>query len=175
VIADKRSFRQVGPGRYREAPGLQYEEVEVGIVIEHRPGRTLTEADAVLQTQLHLNPSPLHLDAAYASTTRWGRPLVSSLVTFSIVNAMTVASLSMRAIANLGWDQVRFGHPCFAGDTLYAESELLDKRLSKQAPDQGIVRFRTVARTDAGNVVMSCERAVLLPTQAHAMSRGDYF
>ena len=137
-MMDKRSLRSLGANRYRESPGLDYNDIEPGTVIEHRPGRTVIEADNLWMSNLVMNPSPLHIDAEYAAQTQWEKPLVSSLVTFSIINAMSVSSLSMRGIANLGWDDVRMTAPVFVGDTLYAESEILSKRLSQSNPEQGI-------------------------------------
>jgi len=161
-MIDKRSLRHLGQNRYRESPGLSYAEIEPGAVIEHRPGRTVIEADNVWLSTLAMNPSPLHIDAEYAARTQWGKPLVSSLVTFSIINAMSVASLSMRAIANLGWDAVRMSAPVFVGDTLYAESEVLTKRLSASDPTRGIIRFATRGLKADGTVVMRCERSILM-------------
>jgi itaconyl-CoA hydratase len=175
MIADKRSFRAVGKGRFREDHGLSFDEFEVGAVIEHRPGRTITEADNIWQSLINMNPSPLHIDTAYAQTTRWEKPLVSSLVTFSIVNAMSVSSLSARAIANLGWDKVRMTAPCFVGDTIYAESEILSKRLSEKDPSQGIVTFRTSGLTAEGTIILTCERSILLPSDSPSPSSGSMY
>jgi len=105
-LADIRAYKQIGDRRFREVHGLYYEDVVVGEIVEHRPGRTVTETDNLWGSLLALNPNPLHIDAAYAATTEWGRPLVSSLVTLSIVTGMSVNSTSFRTIANLGWDEV---------------------------------------------------------------------
>lgn len=158
-------YKKVGEARYREVIGFFYEDFVVGDVFEHRPGRTVTEADNVLMAMFSMNPSPLHIDAAYGAHTPWGKPIVSSLVTFSIVCGMSVRSTSGRAVANLGWDKVRLPHPVFAGDTLYAESRILSKRLSQKHPTRGIVTCETTGRTSTGEVVLTFERSFLVPTR----------
>lgn len=158
------AYIRVGEGRYRETQGLYFEEFEVGDVIEHRPGRTVTEADNIWQSLLAMNTSPLHVDGAYCESTEWGRPIISSLVTFSIVNGMTVKSLSAKATANLGWDKVRLLAPCFAGDTLYAESTVLSKRLSRTREGHGIVTCETRGLKADGTLFLTCERTFLVPT-----------
>jgi itaconyl-CoA hydratase len=160
-------YRQVGEGRYREVVGFCYEEFVVGTVIEHRPGRTVTELDNVLMSMLSMNASPLHIDAAFCAQGRWGQPLVSSLVTLSIVGGMTARSTSGRAIANLGWDRIRLTSPVFVGDTLYAESEITAKRLSASRPGEGIVSCRTSGIKSTGEVVLTFERSFLVPTREH--------
>lgn len=158
-------YRQVGPHRYRENVGFCYEELIVGTVIEHRPGRTVTELDNVLMSMLSMNASPLHIDAAYCERTQWRRPIVSSLVTLSIIGGMTARSTSGRAVANLGWDRIRLTHPVYVGDTLYAESEITAKRLSESKPEVGIVSCRTEGRKSTGEVVLTFERSFLVPTR----------
>lgn len=168
----KRAYVKIGDHRFRESPGLYFEELAVGATIEHRPGRTLTEADNVWQSLINMNQSPLHIDAAYGARTEWGKPLMSSLVTFSVINGMTVNSLTARGIANLGWDKVRLLQPCFAGDTVYAESTVLSARLSGSRPHQGIVTCETRGVKADGTVFLSCERSFLVPTRAHP-GHGD--
>jgi itaconyl-CoA hydratase len=157
-------YRRIGPNRYRETVGFCYEDLVVGIVIEHRPGRTVTEMDNVLMSMLSMNSSPLHIDAAYCERTRWGRPIVSSLVTLSIIGGMTARSTSGRAVANLGWDHIRLPYPVFVGDTLYAESEITDKRLSTSRPGVGIATCRTEGRKSTGEIVLTFERSFMVPT-----------
>lgn len=157
-------YKQVGPQRYREVIGFYYEDFTEGDVFEHRPGRTVTEADNVLMNLLSMNPSPLHIDAAYCEQTQWGKPLISSLVTFSIVCGMSVRSTSGRAVANLGWDKIRLTHPVFAGDTIYAESRILAKRLSERRPGEGIITCQTVGLKSTGEVFLTFERSFLVPT-----------
>jgi itaconyl-CoA hydratase len=171
AMEHKKAYLKIGENRYRESPGLYFEEFRVGDVIEHRPGRTLTEADNIWLSLLSMNTSPLHIDAAYCASTEWKRPLMSSLVTFSVVNGMTVTSLSARGIANLGWDKVRLLHPCFAGDTIYAESLVLSTRPSSSRPHQGIVSCETRGLKADGTLFLTCERTFLVPTRDHPGQR----
>jgi acyl dehydratase len=122
--------------------GLYYEEMEIGAKIQHAYTRTITEMDNVLFTSLTMNPAPLHLDAEYAKTLPYGRPLVNSLFTVALIGGMTVPDLVFRtSLGNLGYTDVQFPKPVFAGDTLRAETEILDKRESKSDPTRGIVWF----------------------------------
>jgi len=155
--------REMKPGRYREDIGRTFDEFEVGDVYEHRPGRTITEADNVWFTLLTMNTHPLHFDAAYAAGTEFGKPLVNSCLTLSIVTGMSVSDVSQKAIANLGWSHVKLTAPVFVGDTIYAESEVLEKRASRSRPGQGIVTVRTRGLKADGTVFMEFERSVLLP------------
>ena len=171
MLESKSAYLKIGDQRYRESWGLYYEEFNIGDVIEHRPGRTVTEADNIWQSLLCMNTSPLHIDSAYCASTEWGRPLMSSLVTFSVVNGMTVSSLTARGIANLGWDKVRLHAPCFAGDTIYAESTVLSKRLSQSREGQGIVTCETRGLKADGTLILTCERTFLVPTREHESQR----
>ena len=160
--------KRVGPNRYRESFGRYLEDFKVGDVYEHRPGRTISEADNTWFTLLSMNKNPLHFDAAYAAKTEFGRPLVDSCLTLSIVTGMSVSDVSQKAVANLGWDKVRLTAPVFAGDTIYAESEVLAARESKSRPTQGIVTVRTTGRKADGTEFMSFERSILVPKRGHA-------
>lgn len=164
----KNMYAQVGEQRYRESVGLFFEDFEIGIVIEHRPGRTVTEADNVWFTNLTMNPHPLHFDYAFAAHTEWKKPLVNSCLTLAIVTGMSVPSTSRNAVSNLGWDKVRLSHPVFVGDTLYAESKILAKRASASRPGQGIVTVETTGKTALGHVFMTFERSFLIYTRAAA-------
>jgi len=159
-------YRQIGDNRFREVVGFCYEDLQVGVVIEHRPGRTITEMDNVLMSMLSMNDSPLHIDAAFGEQGSWGQPLVSSLVTLSIVAGMAARSTSGKAIANLGWERIQLPAPVFIGDTLYAESEITGKRLSESRPGQGIAHCRTTGRKSSDGVVLSFDRSFLVPTRA---------
>jgi itaconyl-CoA hydratase len=161
--------KQVGPNRYRESFGRYLEDFKVGDVYEHRPGRTISEADNTWFTLLSMNKNPLHFDAAYAAKTEFGRPLVDSCLTLSIVTGMSVSDVSQKAVANLGWDKVRLTAPVFAGDTIYAESEVLAARESRSRPTQGIVTVRTTGRKADGTEFMSFERSILVPKRGHAV------
>jgi itaconyl-CoA hydratase len=163
------SHEQIGPQRYRESFGRYYEDFVVGDVYEHRPGRTITETDNTWFTLLTMNKHPLHFDNAYAAKSEFKRPLVNSCLTLSIVAGMSVSDVSQKAIGNLGWNDVRLTAPVFAGDTIYAESEVLSKRESASRPTQGLVTVRTIGKKDDGTQFMSFERTVLVPKRGHGI------
>ncbi len=159
---------QVGPSRWRASRGRYYEDFNIGDVYEHRPGRTITEADNTWFTLLTMNTHPLHFDAAYAAKTEFGRPIVNSCLTLSMVVGMSVSDVSEKAVANLGWRSIELTAPVFAGDTIYAESEVLAKRESASRPTQGIVTVRTRGLKSDGTVFMSFERTILVPRRGAA-------
>jgi acyl dehydratase len=121
-----------------------YEELEVGAVYRSRHGRTVLEADNVWFSLLTLNTNPIHFDAEYAATTEWGRPLVDSTFTLALVTGLSVEDVSERGV-NLGWREVRLPAPVFAGDTIYAWSEVLERMPVTGRGDLGALRLRTVA------------------------------
>ncbi len=135
----------------------------VGDIYEHWPGRTITEADNIQFSLLTMNRHPLHCDAHFAAQTEFGRPLVNSGLTIAIVLGMTVDDVSFNAIANLGWRDVTLTAPVFPGDTVYARSEVTEKRASRSRPGQGIVTTRTEAFKQCGTVFMTFTRACLIP------------
>jgi len=155
------------PARYRASGGRCYEDFTVGDIYEHRPGRTITEADNIWFTLLTMNTHPLHFDSAYGARTEFGKPLVNSCLTLAIVVGMSVSDVSQKAIGNLGWDHIELTAPVFVGDTLYAESEVLSKRESASRPTQGIVVVRTLGKKHDGTQFMSFERTVLVPKRGH--------
>ncbi len=159
----------VGPARYRESFGRCYEDFVVGDVYEHRPGRTITETDNIWFTLLTMNTHPLHFDAAYSARTEFGRPLVNSCLTLSIVVGMSVSDVSQKATGNLGWNDIRLTAPVYVGDTIYAESEVIGKRESASRPTQGIVTVRTTGKKADGTPFMTFERIVLVPKRGHAI------
>ena len=161
--------KEVAPGRYRAAAGRCFEDFTVGDVYEHRPGRTISEADNTWFTLLTMNQHPLHFDAAYAAKSEFGKPVVNSCLTLSIVAGMSVSDVSQQAIANLGWTDIKLTAPVFVGDTIYAESEVLKKRESASRPTQGVVTVRTIGRKADGTIFMSYERTVLVPKRGHAI------
>jgi acyl dehydratase len=163
------TWKQIAPGRYRERFGRYFEEFCVGDVYEHRPGKTVTESDNHLFTLLTLNSHPLHFDAEFGRQSEFGRNLVVSTYTLSLLVGMSVTDVSQKAIANLGMDQVRFTAPVFAGDTLYAESEVLAKRESESRPGQGIVTVLTRGHNQRGELVCSFQRDMLIPARGHAV------
>jgi acyl dehydratase len=155
--------KETAPGRYRIEMGRTYDDFVVGHIYEHRPGRTIMEADNTWFTLLTMNQHPLHFDAAYAADTEFKKPLVNSCLTLAIVTGLSVADVSQKAIANLGWSKVELTAPVFVGDTIYAESEVLSKRVSRRRPGQGVVTVRTRGLKADGTVFMVFERAVLVP------------
>ncbi len=157
------SYIEICPGTYREDTGFWFETFAEGMVIQHRPGRTITETDNTWGSLLAMNQHPVHIDSVYAESTEFKQILVSSLVTFSIVNGMTVRSISQKGIANLGWDRVRLLAPVFIGDTLYAQSTVLKTRLSRSRQGQGIVSISTIGTNQKANKVIAFDRTVLVP------------
>jgi len=153
----------VGPQRYRESHGMYYDDFDIGDIYEHRPGRTISEVDNTWMSLLCFNTNPLHIDEVYASQTEFGKPLVSSLITSAIIGGLSLASTSARGVANLGWQNIRFLAPVFAGDTLYAETKVLQKRLSGSRPGQGIVTVQTRGYVHPDRLFMECERSFLIP------------
>jgi itaconyl-CoA hydratase len=161
--------RQLAENRYRESYGRYFEDFQVGDIYEHRPGRTITESDNIQFSLLTMNQHPLHCDAAFAAKSEFGKPLVNSGLTLAIVLGMSVADVSQKAIANLGWKDINLLAPVFPGDTIYAESEVLEKRESKSRPTQGIVTVRTTGKNANGTVFMTFVRSALIPKRGHAI------
>ena len=167
--------KKVGDKRYRESYGRYFEDFEIDDVYEHRPGRTITESDNTWFTLLTMNQHPLHFDKEYGEKTEFGRVLVNSCLTISLVTGMSVSDISQKTIANLGWDKVRLSGPVFIGDTLYAESRVLSKRESNSRPNQGIVSVETTGIKQEGAKVISFERSMLIPFRGHAIDdQMDY-
>tara|TARA_B100000945_G_scaffold156562_1_gene125612 strand:+ start:426 stop:944 length:519 start_codon:yes stop_codon:yes gene_type:complete len=167
--------KRVGDKRFRESYGRYFEDFEIGDVYEHRPGRTITETDNTWFTLLTMNQHPLHFDKEYGAKTEFGKVLVNSCLTISLVTGMSVSDISQKTIANLGWDKVRLSGPVFVGDTLYAESQVLSKRESNSRPNQGIVSVETKGIKQDGSVVISFERSMLIPFNGHAIDdQMDY-
>jgi itaconyl-CoA hydratase len=163
----RRGVIEVGPQRYRETYGRAFEEFTVGDIYEHRPGRTITENDNIWFTLLTMNTHPSHFDHVYASKTEFKKPLVNSPLTVAILVGMSVSDVSQKAVANLGWKEIRMTAPVFAGDTLYAESEVIEKRESKSRPEQGIVTIKTVGRNQDGVIVCDFLRTMLVWKQGY--------
>lgn len=148
-----------------EKPGWQgryYEDFEVGDVYRHRLARTVTEADNTLFTMLTLNTNPIHFDIEYAKQTEFGRILVNSCFTLSLVVGLSVSDLSEHVMANLGWTDIVLPHPVFAGDTIHAHSEILAKRDSHSRPFAGIVEARTTGENQRGETVVAYRRTFMV-------------
>ena len=166
---------QAGGRRFRESYGRYFEEFEAGDIYEHRPGRTIGESDNTWFTLLTMNQHPLHFDTEYASRSEFGQIVVNSCLTLSIVTGLSVSDVSQKTVANLGWTNVKLTAPVFIGDTLYAESEVLEKRSSESRPNQGIIRILTRGTKQDGTGVIEFERAMLIPFKGHAVDdRIDY-
>jgi itaconyl-CoA hydratase len=159
--------KEVGPRTYRETFGRYFEDFRAGDIYQHRPGRTITQYDNIQFTLLTMNTHPLHFDEEYAKHSEFGRCIVCSPLTVALMVGMSVTDVSQKAIANLGWTDIKLTHPLFAGDTLYAESEVLDKRESKSRPDAGIVSVKTRGSNQAGVLVCEFQRTILV------MRRGN--
>lgn len=145
--------------------GLWFEEFTEGVVYRHQPGRTVTEADNTLFTTMTMNTQPLHIDAAWAATQDGfgGKRLVNSMFTLSTVVGLSVSQLSLGTIvANLGFTEISFPAPMFHGDTLYAETRCVGKRLSKSRPGQGIVELEHIGRNQDGTIVCKATRKTLM-------------
>lgn len=145
--------------------GLWFEEFTEGVVYRHQPGRTVTEADNTLFTTMTMNTQPLHIDAAWAATQDGfrGERLVNSMFTLSTVVGLSVSQLSLGTIvANLGFSEISFPAPMFHGDTLYAETRCVGKRLSKSRPGQGIVELEHIGRNQDGTIVCKATRKTLM-------------
>ena len=146
--------------------GLYFEEFAEGQVFEHAMTRTVTEMDNVLFTTLTMNPQPLHLDAEFARTTEFGRPLVNSIFTLGLVIGMTVGDTTLgTTVANLGMSDVRFPKPVFHGDTIHARTKVIATRRSKSRSDAGIIEFEHVGLNQRGEEVAICHRAALMKTK----------
>ena len=163
------NWKEVAPGRFRETFGRYFEEFNVGDIYEHRPGKTVTEYDNHLFTLLTLNTHPLHFDAEFAAASEFGRNLVVSTYTLALLIGMSVTDVSQKAVANLGMDEVKFTAPVFAGDTLYAESQVLAKRESRSRPGQGVVEIRTLGKNQRGETVCTFKRTMLIPARGAAV------
>ena len=160
---------QITGQRHRTKFGRYLEEFVVGDIYEHRPGRTITETDNIHFSLLTMNFHPMHCDKAFAEKSEFKQLLVNSSLTLAVVIGMTVNDVSGKAIANLGWKEINLTGPVFCGDTLYAESEVLEKRESKSRPNQGIVTVETRAFNQHGKPVMNFVRSALVPKIGHAV------
>ena len=144
--------------------GLWFEEFEPGTTYLHRPGRTITEADNVLFTTLTMNTQALHLDAAFSDALPpFNQRLVNSMFTLSTLVGLSVAQLTQGTIvANLGFTEIAFPKPLFHGDTIYAETLVIDKRESKSRPGEGVVTLLHTARNQHGDVVATATRKTMV-------------
>jgi len=147
--------------------GRVFEDFEVGDVYEHPLGRTVIAADNVWFTCLTMNTNPIHFDTEYAAATEFKRPLVNSCFTLALVTGQSVTDLTVNAVANLGWDDVRLPHPVFEGDTVRSKSEVLETRESKSRPNVGIVRVKTTGMNQNGAAVIEFTRTFMIWKRGH--------
>lgn len=146
--------------------GLYFEQFSVGQHFCHEVRRTVTETDNVLFSAMTHNPAAIHLDAEYAKTTEFGRPLVNSAFTLGLMVGLSVGDTTLgTTVGNLGWDEVRFPSPVFAGDTLRSESTVMETRSSNSRPTNGIVVFQHTAFNQRDEIVATCRRVALMLRQ----------
>ena len=148
--------------------GRFFEDFEVGDVYEHPLGRTVTTTDNVWFTLLSQNTAPVHFDHNYAAQTEFGKPLVDSTFTLALVTGQSVTDISQNVFANLGWDEVRLPAPVFEGDTIYSQSEVLEKRESRSRPNVGIVTVETTGYNQDGRTVITFKRTIMVYRRGHA-------
>lgn len=149
--------------------GVWFDELQIGQRFEHPIRRTVTETDNVLFTAMTHNPAQLHLDEEYMKGTEFGTRIINSCFTLGLMVGISVGDTTLgTAIANLGWDEVRFPKPLFPGDTVHVVTEVIELRPSKSRPDAGIVTFFHQAFNQHGDVVASCKRSGLQRKQPAA-------
>ena len=144
-----------------EQPGWQgrfFEDFEIGHIYQHPLGRTVTEHDNVSFSLMTMNSNQMHFNSEYAAKSEFGKPLVVSTLTVAIAVGQSVTDITQNAFANLGWDEIRMTHPVFAGDTLFSESMVLEKRESASRPHAGIVKVKTRTLNQHGDEVCSFKR-----------------
>ena len=143
--------------------GRYFEEFAIGQTFVHEIRRTVTDADNILFCALTYNPAAIHIDHEYCKTTEFGRPLINSIFTLGLIVGLSVQDTTLgTTVGNLGWEEVRFPKPVFAGDTIRAESKVVDLRESKSRPGQGIVTFEHIGFNQRNEVVATCRRVALM-------------
>lgn len=151
----------------RETFGRAFEDFQVGEIYKHWPGKTVTESDNNLFSLLTMNHHPVHLDQNYAEQMPHGKILVVGTYVFSVGVGMTVADVSGQAIANLEYEYVKHHLPVFIGDTLYSETQVLEKTPSKTKPDRGVIYVETITKNQHGQNVLSFRRRVLVASKSY--------
>ena len=154
----------------REAFGSWYDDYTVGDIYKHWPGRTVNEYDDTLFSMITMNHAPLHIDEHYMSGSQFGQRLVNGLFVISLVVGMTVREISGKAIANLEYETVKHLGPTFHGDTIYAETEILEKRESKSKNDRGILYVETRAWNQRDETILTLRRRVMIPKRGNGTS-----
>jgi itaconyl-CoA hydratase len=150
------------PAAPKEWRGRFFEDFEVGDVFRSRLGRTITKTDNIWFTCLTMNTNQTHLNDEYAARTQFGQQLVNSTFTLALVTGLTVPDTSENATANLAWTDITLPRPVFVGDTLWAESEILETRASRSNPDVGIVTMRCRGVNQRGEVVIEYLRTFMI-------------
>jgi itaconyl-CoA hydratase len=148
--------------------GRFFEDFEVGDVYQHPLGRTVTTTDNIWFTLLTQNTAPIHFDHHYAAQTEFGKPLVDSTFTLALVTGQSVTDISQNVFANLGWDEVLLPNPVFEGDTIYSQSEVLEKRESRSRPNIGIVTVQTSGYNQDGKIVITFKRTLMVYKRGQA-------
>lgn len=149
--------------RVIEQRGLFYEELETGVIYRHAPGRTVDDGDNTLFSALTMNPASIHVDAFANRTNAFGGRLINSMLTLSILVGLSVAQLTQKTlVANLGFTEVSFPAPVFSGDTLYGETEVIEKRLSRSRPEAGVVLLEHRAYNQKRELVAIARRHALM-------------
>ncbi len=147
--------------------GRYYEDFEPGDIYIHPFGRTVTENDNIWFSLLTMNTNEIHFNSDYSAETEWGRPLINSTLTLSIVLGMSVMDVSQNAI-NLGWEEIKLPNPVFAGDTIYAQTEVLEKRESRSRPHMGIVKVKTIGYNQNNVPVIELKRTIMVWKREYA-------
>jgi len=160
------SHVKVGENVYRERNGVDFEDLEPGMVFQHRPGRTVYQSENALHSLSTLNQAAIHIDAVYASHTEFKKPLIVTTLSLGIVMAMTTKTFG-KVCANLAMTDINMLAPVFDGDTLYSESEIISKRLSKSRPGNGLLTVKTTGRNQDGKAVCEYQRTLLVYLRGH--------
>jgi acyl dehydratase len=150
--------------------GRVFEDFAAGDVYEHPLGRTVIAADNIWFTCVTMNTNPIHFDAEYSAKTPFGKRLVNSCFTLALVTGQSVTDLTVNAVANLGWDEVRLPNPLFEDDTVYSKSEVLETRESRSRPNVGIVRVKTIGMNQHGTTVIEFTRTFMVWKRGHVPS-----
>jgi itaconyl-CoA hydratase len=164
--------RERGMALIEKPFGRYFEDFSIGDVYRHPLGRTITSTDNAWFTLLTMNTNQMHFNDHYAESSTFGRQLVNSGVTVAMVLGMSVYDVSQNAVANLGWDKIRLTHPLFVGDTLYAESLVLDLRESSSRPHAGVVTVRTRGLNQTGDIILTYERTVMVYKRDATQDKG---
>jgi len=149
--------------------GRSFEDFNVGDVIRHWPGRTLSQSDNTLFSLLSQNQHPLHIDAHHAAQTPFGKTVVNGTFVFAVSVGLTVGDISGAAIAHLEYEKIVHLLPAFDGDTIYARTEILAKQESKSKPDRGIVQVETTTANQRNEDILQFRSKLLVPKQEHAL------